>query len=265
MKNFRLAIMLFLGMGIIISSCSKDEETETPEGGETVVKKCYVTNINYSDGDGSTKIDYNNNLISKVIELDSLGNSDGYAIYSYNNGVLNNTSTYQNDTLKYETKFTIENNRISESNNYSLNESTGNMDNNNYTTKYFYSTDGNVIKTESTYNSTLSSKEEFTWENGNMKESKRFYHNDTNLELNSTTTYTYDDKTNPLNNIGLDFWVEANCKNNVLKETTLNADDSSTDVDEMVYEYNSNGYPTKCTTTDSDGDIYVEEFTYICK
>ncbi len=253
-------LLMAMGLLVFVSACKKDESSSEDN---TVKQKCYL--IEAKSESNLTKIEYSNNLVSKIsyYEEDTLSS---YSICQRNDGILNKILNYEDDTLKKEQRFTTENNKITTIKYYRLAASSGQMEINT-TIKLFYNTDGQLIKRETSNNSgAVYARDEYIWENSNVVETKTYYDiNSTGtLELNETSSFTYDDKQNNANGIGIDFTIQALSKNNVLTITVVESQGGISNNDtEFTYEYNQKGYPTKETRV-SNGYSSTIDYTYDC-
>jgi len=103
--------------------------------------------------------------------------------------------------------------------------------------------------------------------------------------LKFSAHYTYDDKKSPFTHCTtpkwwmiIDMWegmnsigAEYGCKNNVIEENWSgilndveeNRSEDYTGKREYTYEYDNEGYPTKCTVKHLDGKVDVYTFKYV--
>lgn len=261
MKYLSVILLLI----IAFASCQKDEDhhydSRSPSEPPTE-PRCFVNHIIEGNGD-NVELEYINNKISEVTEVFSSGAEEMHSIYEYNNGILSSVKVYENDTMTHKNEYVIENNRISKVSFFSI-DNAGNLVPAAYETHYSYNSDDQISVVEYKENSIVTQRNEYTWENGNLKEEKYYTaSNGSQFGLWSTYAYTYDDQKNPLRGIGIDFFVDSYNINNILEKLTSYTSEGSTDRQETyTYEYNSNGYPTKITKVDQNGSVNIDEYTY---
>lgn len=125
---------------------------------------------------------------------------------------------------------------------------------------YTYNTDGTIsVKTylgNGTIPAELSSTGTITLRDGNIL---------SYIGTNRQETYTYDNKKNPFKNIlGYSSTIISYTEGGVNNALTYRYIDSPSVpyTENTVYTYNSNGYPSADTTTDSDGEVITTQYFY---
>ena len=116
-------------------------------------------------------------------------------------------------------------------------------------------------------------KNEYTYEGGNLIQQKTFDYNNGSYYLNKTLDFTFDNKNNPAYIFGFINFSETeifmamsvmDINNYVIVEIS---DASGTALPQesfnRVFEYNTDGFPTKCTMTSFDsGEEYIMKYEY---
>jgi hypothetical protein len=247
----------------VLVGCNKDDDPKT--------KLCFLTTVVETNDSETTTINYtvDNQKVTKV---------NSSTVYS---GV-----TYQdNATITYDSKGNI----------------TETTNDDGTKTVYTY-TDGQITKTEDFDGTTLSDRTDYEYSNGQLIKAQYYSEsspgtfvksdydifeyastsskNPTKIKSFSktgttpdyTVVYEYDDKKNPYSASGtflnvLALYGEASA-NNITKATFTNASNPTIQTNNFVYEYNTEGYPTKSTitktTTGQSARTSTATYTYNC-
>ena len=264
-------IYLFSMLTFILTSCSSNDDDSGSATDLILPKTIKFSYPEYPEENTTSVITYNGNKIVRVVDEEMQtdyiydGNlivkeivydiSDGKndktseKSYSYTNGKLTATSYVRKFTSEYpfgeyrgRSVYTHQNDGTIKKESYSTNANTGEEINNNYTETLFFQ-NGNLIKLVAI---------------------------DNNSSLSSTRTsiYEFDSKNNPFKNVlGYSLLLdEEYCNaNNLIKHTySYSESESKVYINETVYEYNANGYPTKQTYYQQDGVTVgeIQEYTY---
>ena len=264
--------ILFLSSLVITSlffgSCKKEEtkddntsgnNTNPPTRTSNYVKE--IKNNGYLD----ITLEYSNALLTKLTYYDTTGATDGYSTIEYNNNLTSLFKNYNVDNnLRYKYETVISGDKIVKIKKYWMDNDTLMY----YSFDTIYYLNNKLVKVES-YNATdrtNQSYKTYAWTGNNITEVGSYYKEyQTNVFLLETTrTYTYDTKKNPLNNIGIGVVFNSPdllSENNVTKETSVNR--GTTTIENSVIEYNSNSYPTKITkTNETTNESETSEYIY---
>ena len=108
---------------------------------------------------------------------------------------------------------------------------------------------------------------DYLYQNGNIVKYTYSYTYEEGGTFDVIDEYKYDDKKSPMHNCTTPQWyliysfMEISTKNNMTERKW--SVDSGTGVETHTYEYDSDGYPTKCTTTNSsNGYKDITYYTY---
>jgi hypothetical protein len=192
---------------------------------------------------GKSLVFYTGDLITEAKSYNELNRLDGNTVYKYNNsGQLIESIYYDEGILDVRDTYT-------------------------------YNQNGTI--TQLTYYNyqqpeTLKSNSTFTYTNGDLIKIDVIEYDGSQV-YNKTITYLYDDKNSPFKNvhssfkktlIGYDGFAQPSGNNhNVIKRTeTSNNSNSSNSTTNYQYIYNSDNYPTKQTSSNSNSSIV--EYTY---
>lgn len=294
MKRFLLPLV---ALSIALTSCSRDNDdvinnpiTNPVEQGNLLAEISGVEN-----GTLNSYFTYNGDKIqsSSIVDGNTSYTYDGDKITNsyrerYQLGIFNTRYIYNpNGTLK--TTLETHTNKIYAPN---FTTQTATLTNYKWETTREYTYIGNIVKVKVT---TIESNDKtsdtettirnhtFTLDNGNIIKKEI----QTTDWIINTTTYTYDNKINPLSkvkglaalniefqltsgfllqDVGL-FDMNINRNNITFAKTTTNAYHNQPDVSQEsnVYEYNSKGYPTKRTNTYTNIEANTNTSTYIYK
>lgn len=276
MKTLKFLTLLFVGIALTTTSCKKTDDDNDNNDDNNVKKTCYVNKMDY--GKDYSLLEYNSDhQVIKVSNYDSLGNADGsYATFTYVDGKLSNMMNWDNGNL--EMKLTYHYGTSGKADSLYQYVDNGNGLELEATFALFF-TEDNLTKVEGIkefYGQSVTiNKIEYTYNNGNaiMMSNYEFDVPTLSLKLQSTTSYEYDTKKNPYRNIGLNnffvaFDISFMSVNNPIKSTEKDKDGivSQDKSENYSYEYSSNDYPTKVTSTTFDSS-YSETtvLTYDCE
>ncbi|OYT10845.1 MAG: hypothetical protein B6I18_06975 [Bacteroidetes bacterium 4572_112] len=265
MKNLKLLSVLFISMILLFASCGKDDDS--PIGGSTkLIKKYIIEDYQYQysyNVYGQLSEIYVGNIVPSYyskIELEYIGNNlVSYTVIS--DGKIVETILLLN---YYNNKPTIAEVYTGEAVPEEL-----------YEKIYFTYTDGNMTKLIAKGGNTshIIFKHELFYSNDNVIQQKYYNYNNGNYSLRNIVDFTYDNKINPFyifgfvdfvgNKItsGISFMdinnfvnVEISDANGVvLPQESFN----------RVFEYDANGYPTKCIMTSIDSNKVINtEYEY---
>lgn len=272
MNKIKILFLFIIGATLTFASCNKDDDDDG--GGDTTPKTCYVVKSTSDDG-SYTQITYNaENKVIKTEEFDASGNSDdNYSIYTYSSGKLTKMEATVGGSIETKMELTYNTEDLPINVDLYQDQGAGLLKLGFF--EYTYS--GTKIKNMSMNFEVLGqmmvvSKSEFTYSGDNISLVKKYELGGTlSLELVSTTAYDYDDKKNPMKNIGLDYFmgeVQFISINNYTEMTVKDASSSIMQEESynITYEYNSDNYPTKITNVSFDNSTTeVEVYTYDCK
>lgn len=244
-------IILFLSASLFaLSSCNTDSESKSSDSYVLPKKYIYegangstykstqtityygnrIVSIEADDG-GKSTYTYTGNLITKIVNDNVDGDYVGHSITEY---------FYENDKLKSYTT-----------------TSTSNMSSKvyKYKTLYSYNGDGTILTKNYVIedgNENLQWTSRSTIANGNLVKYEGLNSDGT---VNYTSTYEYDDKSNPFRNVlGMDKLVAGGngCVNNMTKITTPGHTE-----DDWVktYQYGKDGFATEAKEYDNEGKL----------
>lgn len=275
MKNFKLLMILFLGVALSTAySCKKDDTTDDDGGGGGAPTACYIKKEINDDGSYAT-IEYNaKNQVIKYSEFDDKGASDGYTQFTYTNDLVSKMEEYQSGSVTTKLEYTYnaqskplkaklfidQGTGLSELGFFEFTFSGDDMTEQSMTMDVM----GQTIKV---------SKTTFTYDAGNVTIMKSYSINMTTLQmdLDNTSDFVYDGKINPYHGVGIDYLMgdpQFLSKANPTK-ITISDDQGAVMNDEsynIVYEYKDAKYPTKSTATSFDNsDTEVTTMEYDCK
>lgn len=238
-------ILLILTSVLVFNSCSSSDDST--QSSSSILPKKAVWNdgsvfnyfyqgnklikINCNDG-SSTIFTYNGNFISKVefFNQSTLVNKDEFV---YTNGVLTQIKEFNNTTLY----------KKHDINNIDLNTKS------RITTTYNSST-----------TTTTKYKEYFT--NGVLTKQEKL---NSNNSIIWTNTFTYDNQNFLYKNIiGYEHivsWYDWGGPINNIKKVTF-TQSGNTQNTNYLYQYNSEGYPIKCTISSTGSSTEIVEYTY---
>ena len=272
MKNLKILMAIIITIAFTTNSCKKDPNTivdPTP-----TAKACFVNKMD-NGADGYSLIEYNaNHQVTKVTDYDSIGIATGtHMDFDYANNLMQSMISYDGTTIDTKVVMHYTASKIDKADLWQ--DDGSGLAQVGY---YNYTYTGNDITKVEMYYEYMGvpinvSKAEFTYSNGNVVSKNEYTMGATfQLELSGTYTYDYDSKKNPMNGIGIEgliFTGDASfmSKNNYTKETMKDASgtvqqDQSTN---YIYEYNTNNYPTKSTSTVFDNSYTSYSiYTYDC-
>jgi len=276
MKNFKLLMILFIGVAISTAySCKKDDpEDDNPDGGSSA-KKCYVKKMTNSDGSYSM-IKYNSdNKVTEISDFDDAGAADGKTELIYSSSKLSEAKIFEpNGDLESKIVYAYDSQgKIEKGNLFST--VTGTLKQVGF---YEYTFTGDNMTKQALFldiagNNTEVNTFEFTYDAGNVKTVKEYKYDmsSATFKLSETNDLVYDGKVNPFHGVGVDFLIAdpmSLSKANAVK-VTVSDDQGQVVQDEsmnIVYEYNENKYPTKQTATTFDNsETEITILDYDCK
>lgn len=248
-------------LGLLVFQGCKDDTTDPIGGGGsgTNTKTCKLIKTTSDDG-STTELVWVNNQLTKVIEKDSFDTQE--MIFSYDGSkllnVVDGTDIY---TMNY-TGNNITSVLMTEDGENSMKSDVE------------YNTAGKISKVSISYwdgtEWTLYETYELTWTGDNVTKSINKYDDDDDGTLESEASYTlsmYDDKMNPYYGLPL-MWLNLDSplnysKNNAGKMSgTLGG--FPIEITQSM-EYNSDGYPSKVTTTVPFFGTSVTTLSYNCQ
>lgn len=230
MKN----ILKFLALSILFISCSSDDNSgggQNPEPQSIRLKK-----ITYSDG-STTNFIYNNNILSEVIGVSQ--NQNLKREFIYENNKLVRLKKYVNNVYQSNEDlfFQYTNSNITTSSGYESNIL--------FSHQYQYNTLSQMTEDAQYDDSSYCCTNFYTYNsNGNISLIS-------NSENSFTTTFSYDDKKNPLYYTYPEAYskIKEISKNNIISESSITYN----------YEYNSDNFPLKKKLGTTDVEIYEYE------
>ncbi|NOQ24970.1 MAG: hypothetical protein GQ564_06360 [Bacteroidales bacterium] len=252
-KRITLLFGLSLAVGLMFTSCEKDEET-TPNQEEKVLYPTKITE--YEDGVYDGEITFEYNADKKLVKV--VYDSDFYETYAYDtDGKVIEYKEFYNNSLDVQESMEYNTNgqliKIQRYNN--------GIEGGWYS--YEYDNQGNVSKrSEHLTDGTVYTYRTYEYDiNGNLINRKYFWEDYvTGTILTDTydeTTYEYDDKNNIYKNLNLPFKYETYI-NNVTKEVYTETSDDYTYTGIYTYTYNEDNYPIEYT--EDDDERYVIEY-----
>jgi len=237
-RNILVFVILIILFGH--SSCSKDESNSADNSGDVTLVKTIV----YSDYPFMQQYTYDGTKLKKL-KTDTSGHTgygNGYYLtFTYTGDLITKIESYDsNDALNAYVDIKYSNGRILEAKTYAAKLLKAKYE-------YTFNSDGSVDENVTSY---------FDSSKGNVFDSTRLFFDSTGNLIkttntdNSSTVYTYDEKNNPLKNItGL---REALClrdleyaQNNVITMVDYNGTIQSFKT-LRNYQYNAEGFPLSC-------------------
>ncbi|PSR53595.1 hypothetical protein AHMF7605_08670 [Adhaeribacter arboris] len=291
-KNLNKLTLSFLALLFFVSACKDNNDDPSPGGGNN--KDCLVTemkledetisfvytsnlltqiktiSINAADNE-NYNLEYNaNQQVTKTQVLNSDNSSDLYITYEYNtDGLVSKTNYFYKDangtTFENEVSITSEytNKVLTRSTtlanlNYMGIDAVAPVDYTDYTVAA-----GNITKTT---HYTLDENWLAGLDSNNLPPQSEFMKH---MELWSTTEYQYDDKKNPLKALSfINFVIEdvsTLSANNITTKVEKEKSGTTTNTTTIVYEYNTEGYPTKQTATETNSTPETTTLSYDCQ
>lgn len=241
-------LYLFGASLLMLTSCSNDEDSDSPDTAYLVKEIAYVEG-SYSF---SSKITYNGNKI--VSSVDSDGEK---TLYTYTGDLITKEEEFAvGNNIDSKIEYSYDNNQLKTSVSTEISGSVTYKSKNVYT----HNSDGTVSC--KTYNinlttgaETLSYSGKYTFLNGNMVKREQ--------GTDYVLVFEYDTKNNPIKNIlGFDKLMETEFSaNNIIKITSTN-NGSNPSISTNQYDYNTAGYPTEQRSFYNGGISGVTKFTY---
>ncbi len=264
-------LFLFSAALVVLASCSKDDTNSSDAAPLILPKTMKYTFPSQTDENSFYTFVYNGN---KIVSIKSEINR---VDYTYNGNVIVKSTSYNTNSGKdlknNEFVYTYANNKLATSSNVLGIVTQYPVGQYKWRNVYSYNIDG-TIKQES-YNTNIETGIEnksnsvnvSTFVNGNLV---KLVSTDTSLGANyvSIQIVEYDSKNNPSKNIlGFDLLLDNESEystNNIVKKTTTTTGSWSSESSfKREYIYDTNGYPTKITSYNSDGTpSVIIEYTY---
>ncbi|PSR52835.1 hypothetical protein AHMF7605_04495 [Adhaeribacter arboris] len=290
-KKFNSFTGLCLALLFLVSACNNNDDDPSPGGNGN--QDCVVTEI--KEGSNTTSFTYTNDLLTKA-SFDSAGTANdnyftfdrnasnqitkanqfdgnnaatGYIAYEYNAdnlvgranfftnqgggttpvNVLSITSEYSNKVLsKSTTYFNLAALGLPIQATIPVSYTSYTSANGNITKTMDYSIDPAFLQTINP--ASIPTVAEFM----------------NHMLLTGSTEYQFDDKKNPAKPIGFLFQDASTIStNNITSKVEKDETGATTNTTTNVYEYNSNGYPTKVTSTETGSQAEISTLTYNCK
>lgn len=276
MKNLNLALLLFLGVTLSISSCKKDDTTDDNNNNTPTNQTCYFSKVDY--GDYYMMATYNtSDQLTKIQEFDSTGVAeDYYSQFTYSNGKLATMENYDMGSMDMKMEFYYGTGTHPDSLIMFSDNGGGVMERQAAYALSFTGDDLTKVELVVTYLGipVVFQKTEYTYANGNVTMQKDYEFDFTTLSmaLSGSTEYTYDTKKNPYRNIGLNYMVLLDAMfgstNNALTVTYKDETGTIDQGNSMIntYEYTSNNYPSKIVKAAADNSYTeTEMYSYNCK
>lgn len=250
MKYYYFQILILVSLVLLITSCNKSTNTVRPKHNKT---KCTLQTV-VVNGVISEKYEYENNVLIKKIEYDSVGVMSGYTTYKYDE-YLSKIEIYRNDSSA-KTIYCENNNELPLSYRYYTENIL------NYYDSLWY--ENNKVTNINYYNpitDSITSNVKYIWNNNNITQ-KLTYSTKNNIEeLTKKLEYiAYDNLFSPYTMAGIKS-IYYNSVNNLLtKKLTTKTD---TIIINYSYEYNILGFPTKMISVNNNNEINTTEYLYI--
>jgi len=256
--KFTISVLIIILSSSFLISCDKDEDTNN----NTSETRCYIKTTKTKEG--TNEYTYTDNLLSLFSIFDTNHVSLGHSTLSYSNQILSEINSFDKDGNRIENITTeITNGKITRFN-HSKYHTNGSIDKSDYYV-CTYNTNNKISRIDY-YNlsDSLKSYNEYNWDTDNLHERKSYRIVDSTFVLDYTVTYTYDNKNNPLYNIGINLFLsDVISKNNSTRSVFVYSGTPSISTD-YTYEYTSKSYPLKLTITSSNNYIREQEYTYSC-
>lgn len=266
MKTLKTLSILF-AFALLISSCSKSEDGSTQP-------TYLLSKISYKKSSETTVLLYNSNNKLISVESDLKGafhylttivyNSNGQIYETLQtpapggSGLEKTTYIYNADNKIIEKKYFTT--AIDAPNDFK------------YTSSDFYEYNGNTIESKRKIKTDnfFSRRSIYNLDSNKNVTNATFYKNMTEANpqgiISYSTNFEYDTKSNYLKSLPSEYMILTSYtfpiinNNNYTKATTPQ---NSTTVSNLVYEYNSDGYPIKRTTDESENSITMFEYKKI--
>jgi len=275
MKNSKLLSVLFISMIMLFASCGKDKEKKKDdpsppivEGG-TVIKK-------YTFADMQYEYEYNSDSQLSKFKVRLVGSPDYTLVnFEYDGDKLLSYTANSGGEVAGKVKFMNHNVNDMPMRAEVYNGGGGPLE--LFQTFNFSYTGNNMTELLTmevvSGQELIRTKNEYTYEGGNLIQQKTFDYNNSSYSLNKTLDFTYDNKNNPAYIFGFINFSETeifmamsvmDINNYVIVEIS---DASGTALPQesfnRVFEYNTDGFPTKCTMTSFDnGEEYIMKYEY---
>lgn len=246
-------ILILSLIAVLITACSKSETKNSNELSTVLLKKAISIYTDQNQVTHQTNYDYQYDG-NKIVKYTSTSTTDGNSTYTFtytgdlitkaqivNVGINPNTSTYN---LLYDN-----NNRIS-----AINEVDGNQ---SFSLSFVYNADATVTANRTTDSYT---KYYFT-SSGDVLKTEDY----TQGVLSSSNSYTYDNSNSPFKNVIGNSWFingifDMGSKSNLSlnHNVTSSINSNSTTNINFAYTYSSGNYPMTCTYTNNSEQYFYE-------
>jgi len=275
MKNFKLFMILFIGIAISTSySCTKkDDSTDDDSSGGDSGKTCYLKKELNDDGSYTT-VDYNSkNQAINEKEYDDVGDVETSYEFTYANDRVVKIEIYESGALGSRFEYSYDANGKPEKADLYIDQNGVMVKVGTYNYEFFGDELKKMSMSMDIAGQTIEvSKSEYTYSGGNVVK-RKMYSFDMQTQqmlLDKNEKYSYDTKINPYHGIGVDYLMgkpQFLSKANPLK-ITVTDDKGVVMQDESYnyfYEYNTNKYPSKVNVNSFDNsDANVSTFEYDC-
>lgn len=252
MKKLKFLLLLLLAGSMTFVSCTKDDDSSDDGEGDNPPAKKEMNLVKVINEDGSyTELLYNaDNNITKKIYKDKDGNDLPYfEEFTYAGTNMTVYTVYNNNVAAQQLTITFVDGKPSLGN-YQVDQGSGLAD--YFKLEYAYSGD-NLAALDFVIAGNSVQKITYTYTGSNVTKTSTT----ASGSLAGEETFTYDEKKNPMNGVGIDYTLgDAGLAsvNNQLTNTKTDAADVVVDAESYVntYEYNDNDYPTKVTANALD-------------
>ncbi|QMU28582.1 hypothetical protein [Adhaeribacter radiodurans] len=294
-KKFNPFAGLCLALLVLVSACNNsDDDDPSPGGGGS--QDCVITEM--KEGNNTTTFTYTNDQLSKA-SFDSAGTAnDNYFTFERNQaGQITKANQFDgsNATTGYIAYEYTTDGLVSKANYFTVQgSSTTPINALSITSEY---TNKVLSKTTTYFNlATLGipiqatipvSYTSYTSSNGNITKTMNYSLDPlfiqellqdfdptsipttaefmNNMVLDGSTEYQFDDKKNPAQPLGFLFQDASTVStNNITVKVDKDDTGATTNTTNNVYEYNSDGYPTKVTSTETGNAAEVTTLSYKC-
>jgi hypothetical protein len=256
---------------LLLQGCSSDSDNNDNNNGSSAI---LCKSIRYNESDATNTRNYRDEYIY-------IGNKLSEMKFYYNDVLGGKSLVFYTGDLITEAKSYNELNRLDGNTVYKYNNSGQLIESISYDEgildvrdTYIYNQNGTInVKTYYNYQQpeTLKSNSTLTYTNGDLVEIDVIEYDGSQVYNNKIITYLYDDKNSPFKNvhssskkllIGYDGFAQPSGNNhNVIKMTETNSNPNfSNSSTNYQYIYNSDNYPTKQTSSNSNSSIV--EYTY---
>ena len=268
MKNLKLVTVLFLGLTLLFASCKKNDNNTDDPIPPAAAKKL----MKYSVDGGFFKFAYDGDKLSKM-EINSGGSIENSIDFNYSADNLISIVVKDGGDIEATIVFAGYNYSGLPSKAYVLSGT-----NNDTMSSFEYTYSGGKLMTVKLFNmenvpAKLASEVDLVYLDNNFVKSVEYVYNNGTKMLVRINNYVFDDKKNPGLTLGqFEFngdrfisYLSVMDKNNYTKHTSVNANGDVLGMESYnkVFEYDSEGYPTKCTMTSFEGNkVKILKYEY---